>query len=121
MEVHEAGHHRLPRGVDDIGTLRDLNVPRAAHADYLGALDQDGAGFWGFGRLAIPESPLTVLASYMNWDPDTSMDDDTMTLLLIGLDYTPGKGLSIIPNFHQTKRGSGDPTNIFRVTFNWEW
>ncbi len=90
-------------------------------SNYRFTLDQDGAGFWGFGRFTIPESPLTVLASYMNWDPDTGVDDDTMTLLLIGLDYTPGKGLSIIPNFHQTKTGSGDPTNVFRVTFNWKW
>ncbi len=93
----------------------------STQTNYRFTLDQDGSGFWGFGRYELPGSPLTVLGTYMNWDPDTSMDDDTMTLLMVGLDYSAGKGLSIIPNFHQTKTGSADPTTMFRITFNWKW
>ncbi len=90
-------------------------------SNYRFTLDQDGSGIWGFGRFALPGSPLTLLGTYMNWDPDTSTDDDTMTLLMVGLDYRAGKGLSIIPNFHQTKIGTADPTSMFRITFNWKW
>ena len=93
----------------------------STQSNYRFTLDQDGSGYWGFGRYTLPGSPLTVLGTYMNWDPDTNMDDDTMTLLMVGLDYAAGKGLSIIPNYHQTKTGTGDPTTMFRITFNWKW
>jgi hypothetical protein len=93
----------------------------STQSNYRFTLDQDGAGFWGFGRFSIPNAPLTVLGTYMNWDPDTDADDDTRTLLLIGLDYAAGSGLSIIPNFHQTKNGNDDPSTMFRITFNWKW
>ena len=90
-------------------------------SNYRFTLDQDGSGFWGFGRFSIPNAPLTMLGTCMNWDPDTSVDDNTRTLLMIGLDYAAGSGLSIIPNFHQTKNGTADPTTMFRITFNWKW
>ncbi|MFC1627982.1 porin [Gemmatimonadota bacterium] len=90
-------------------------------SNYRFTLDQDGSGFWGFGRYTLQGSPLTLLGTWMNWDPDTSMDDDTLTLLMVGLDYSAGKGLSIIPNFHQTRTGTADPTTMFRITFNWKW
>jgi|GEM_PF-1916690 len=93
----------------------------STQSNYRFTLDQDGSGFWGFGRYSIPDSPFGIMGTYMSWDPDTSTDDDTMTLMLVGLDYTPGPGLSIIPNFHQTKTGNGDPTNLFRITFMWKW
>jgi len=93
----------------------------ATQTNYRFTLDQDGSGFWGFGRFSLPDTPLTLLGTWMNWDPDTSTDDDIMTLLLVGLDYRAGKGLSIIPNFHQTKIGTADPTSMFRITFNWKW
>ncbi len=84
-------------------------------------LDQDASGFWGFGRFAIPNSPLSVLGTWMSWDPDRGVDDDTETTMIVGLDYSPGKGLSIIPNFYQTKSGTADPVNTFRITFYWKW
>lgn len=90
-------------------------------SNHLFTLDQDGSGYWGFGRLSIPDSPFSVLATYMNWDPDTGVDDNTRTLMIVGLDYTPGRGLSIIPNFRQMRTGSGDPVNQFRITFYWNW
>jgi len=92
-----------------------------SQSNYLFTLAQDGSGFWGFGRYTLQGSPLTLLGTWMNWDPDTSMDDDTRTLLMVGLDYSAGKGLSIIPNFHQTRTGTADPTTMFRITFNWKW
>jgi hypothetical protein len=57
----------------------------------------------------------------MSWDPDTNVDDNTRTTTIVGLDYSAGKGLNIIPNFYQTKSGTDDPVNTFKVTFYWKW
>ncbi len=90
-------------------------------SNYRFTLDQDGSGFWGFGRFTLSGVPLTLLGTYMNWDADTGVEDDTMTLLMVGLDYSAGKALSIIPNYHSTKDETGTVTSMFRITFNWKW
>ncbi len=81
----------------------------------------DGSGFWAFGRYNISNSPFSLLARYDSWDPDTNLDDDTMTYIIAGLDFAAAEGLNIIPNFQQTKDGSQDPVNEFLLTFYWRW
>jgi hypothetical protein len=90
-------------------------------SNYKFNLDENGSGFWGFGRFSIPNSPMTVIGTYQSWDPDTDVDDNTKTKMLVGLDYTPGKGLSIIPNYVSETNGTDDPVNTFRITFYWKW
>ncbi len=86
-----------------------------------GTEDLSASGFWGFGTFAIPNSPLTAVATYQSFDPDVDTDDDTQTTMLIGLDFSPGSGLSIIPNYLSTKSGTADPVDTFRITFYWKW
>ena len=81
----------------------------------------DGSGFWAFGRYNISNSPFGLMARYDSWDPDTNLDDDTMTYIIAGLDFAAAEGLNIIPNFQQTKDGSQDPVNEFLLTFYWRW
>ncbi len=81
----------------------------------------NGSGYWVFGRYSLSDSPISFMATYQSWDPDTDTDDDTMTKLLAGVDFTPGKGLSIIPNFVQTKSGNDDAVNSVNLTFYWKW
>lgn len=90
-------------------------------SNYRFNLDEDGSGCWAFGRFSIPNAPVTLLGTYMSWDSDTNVDDNTKTTMIVGLDYSPGKGLSIIPNFYQVKDGNTDAENTFRLTFYWKW
>ena len=83
----------------------------------------------GYGKayevqgIITPIDGLLVTAHYgMNgFDPDVDTDDDEETLMILGLDFSPGGGLNIIPNFYQTKSGTDDAVNTFRVTFYWKW
>jgi len=83
--------------------------------------DVDGSGYWGFGRYSLADSPISFMGTYQSWDPDTDMDDDSMTKMLVGVDFNPDTGLSIIPNFVQTKSGNDDAINSFNLTFYWKW
>ncbi len=82
---------------------------------------EDGTGFWVFGRYSLPGSPISLLARYDNWDPDTGVDDNTEVLLIAGLDYTAAEGLSIIPNIQLEKPGNLDTVGTFLLTFYWRW
>ena len=81
----------------------------------------DGTGFWVFGRYSLPGSPVSLLARYDNWDPDTGVDDNTEILLITGLDYTTAEGLNIIPNIQLEKLGNSDTVGTFLLTFYWKW
>ena len=82
---------------------------------------EDGTGFWVFGRYSLPGSPVSLLARYDNWDPDTGVDDNTEILLITGLDYTAAEGLNIIPNIQLEKLGNSDTVGTFLLTFYWRW
>lgn len=82
---------------------------------------EDGSGFWAFGRYSLPNSSLTLLGRYDNWDPDTGAGDNTETYMIIGLDYEVAEGLSIIPNIQQMKSGNADAVNVVNLTFYWRW
>ncbi|MFO7769025.1 MAG: porin, partial [bacterium] len=88
-------------------------------SNYRFNTDQDASGFWGFGRYSLADSPISLLGAYYSFDPDTDTDDDETSYFLAGLDYTPGKGLSIIPNFRSETVGSADAENAFFLTFYW--
>jgi len=90
-------------------------------SNYRGNTDQDATGFWGFGRYSLMDSPISLLGAYYSFDPNTDLDDDETSYFLVGLDYMPGKGLSIIPNFRSETVGNADAENSFFVTFYWKW
>jgi len=81
----------------------------------------NGSGFSAFGRYSLPNPSLGLLARYDSWDPDTGVDGNTRTYLILGLDYSVGGGLNIIPNLQQTKTAGADPETSFLVTFYWRW
>lgn len=88
------------------------------HGSRLGS---DGSGIWGFARYKMADSPVGFLVRFDRWDPDTSVDDNTETYMIAGLDYSGIDGIHIIPNFQQVKVGSGDAENTFLLTFYWRW
>jgi len=81
----------------------------------------DGLGFCAFGKYSITDSPFGLLARYDSWDPDTGVDDNTETLMILGLDYSAAEGLHIIPNIQHVKQAGRDAVNTFLLTFYWEW
>lgn len=82
---------------------------------------EDGLGYWLFGRYALPNLPLGALARFDSWDPDTHVDDNTMTFMIIGVDYSAAPGLNIIPNMQWAKDPAGGDSRTFLLTFYWRW
>jgi len=89
--------------------------------NFRGNTDVDATGFWAFGRYSLADSPIGFLGAYFSHDPNTGVDDDETFYFLVGLDYSPGGGLNIIPNFRSTTVGGGDAQNAFLLTFQWKW
>ncbi len=83
--------------------------------------DQKARGLSAFGRFGIPDSPITLLAKFDRFDPDTDVDDDQTTYIVAGVDYLAAKGFSLIPNIQQTKTGNADAETTFLLTFYWKW
>jgi hypothetical protein len=90
-------------------------------SNWDGTADQKAQGISGWGRFTLPSAPLTLLAKFDRFDPDTDTDDDQTTYIVAGLDYAAGQGLSIIPNIQQYKVGNADATTSFLLTFYWKW
>ncbi|MFC1544260.1 porin [Gemmatimonadota bacterium] len=90
-------------------------------ANFGGADNVDASGFWGFGRYSFADSPLGLVGTYMSFDPDVDTNDDEETLMILGLDYSPGSGMNIIPNYRSETVGGGDAVNSFVITFYWKW
>jgi len=89
------------------------------------------SAFFGINGFDVDGDPSTddsknmntidLLACYDSLDPNTAVGDDTKTYLVIGLDYRPAQGFSIIPNFRQEMVGSSNPEGTFLLTFYWKW
>ena len=90
-------------------------------SNWNGTADQKAQGISGWGRFTLPSAPLTLLAKFDRFDPDTDTDDDQTIYIVAGLDYAAGKGLSIVPNIQQYKVGNADATTSFLLTFYWKW
>jgi hypothetical protein len=89
--------------------------------NWNGTADQKAQGISGWGRFTLPGVPLTLLAKFDRFDPDTDTDDDQTTYIVAGVDYAAAKGLSIIPNIQQYKVGTAAAETSFLLTFYWKW
>jgi hypothetical protein len=90
-------------------------------SNWNGTADQKAQGISAWGRFTLPSAPLTLLAKFDRFDPNTDMDDDQTTYIVAGLDYAAGQGMSIIPNIQQYKVGNADAETSFLLTFYWKW
>ena len=54
------------------------------------------------------------------YDPNTSLDNDGDTYIIGGLNFTPGKGLSISPNFRYLKPQTGTSASVYGVNFQFK-
>jgi hypothetical protein len=90
-------------------------------ANYEGSTGVDASGFWVFGRYSLAESPIGFVGAYYRFDRDTDFADDEFSYFVVGLDYSPGAGLNIIPNVRSRSVGTAHSVNQFVLTLQWKW
>lgn len=79
-----------------------------------------GVSIWGWKAL---DESLKLVGRFDNYDPNTSLDLDGNSLIMVGLDYKAAKNVSVIPNIqlfnYQAKDASGKSLKDLtaRVTF----
>jgi hypothetical protein len=83
-------------------------------------IGQSVLGFYGNYRLPL-DAPVEALAQLALVDPNTDADDDGETDLILGLKFTPAKGLVIAPNIRTVTFENEDAESELYYRLNFEF
>ncbi len=65
---------------------------------------------------------MSLYGRYESYDPDVDSNDDGDNTIIAGLNYSPGKGFNVAPNFHYSVPESGDAgMSTFGVNFEFKF
>ena len=78
-------------------------------------------GFSLWANLFVDKN-FKVVGRYDNFDPNSNLDSDGLSLILLALDYMPVSKVHVSPNVEiKTYQKGGDSDIVPRITFFWEF